>query len=198
MLIPNVIEKTKEGERAYDVYSRLLEDRIIFIGSEITDDVANSVVAQLLLLNQQNPEQDIELYINSPGGSVTAGLAIINTMNFISADVRTIGMGQAASMGAVLLCSGADGKRFSLPNTRIMIHEVSGGPTEGTRTEQEINFNEVDRLNSVLAKILAKKTGVDLGKVLEMLQRDLWMCPEEAKNLNLIDRIIESEKELKE
>lgn len=198
MLIPYVIEKSKDGERSYDIYSRLLEDRIIFLGTEINDSVANSVVAQLLLLNQQNPEKDIELYINSPGGVITAGLAIIDTMNFISADVRTICIGQAASMGAALLCCGAPGKRFSLPNTRIMIHEAGGGSPDGTRSEQEIHFKELDYLNSLMAGLIAKSSHKTTEEILNTLNKgDLWLSPAEALEFGLVDNIINSEKELK-
>jgi ATP-dependent Clp protease protease subunit len=197
MLIPCVIEKTKSGERSYDIYSRLLEDRIIFIGSEITDDLANSVVAQLLLLNQQDKEKDIALYINSPGGSITAGLAIIDTMKFVSADVCTICIGQAASMGADILACGAKGKRCSLPHSRVMTHEAGSGGVGGSRTEQEIHFKELDRLNNIMAEILSENSGKPKEELLKMWENDTWMGPQEALDLGIIDRIITSEGEIK-
>jgi len=196
MLTPFVIEKSKIGERAYDIYSRLLEDRIIFLGSEIDDEVANSVVAQLLLLNNQSKDKDIELYINSPGGSITAGLAIIDTINYITADVSTTCIGCAASMGADLLACGAKGKRYSLPNSRIMIHEAGSTGTGGTRTSQKIQFQELDSLNSIMAEILAGRTGQSIEKILQMGSQDTWMSPQEALKFGIVDKIITSEGEL--
>jgi ATP-dependent Clp protease protease subunit len=196
-MIPYVIEKSKDGERAYDIYSRLLEDRIIFLGSSITDDISNSIVAQLLLLNQQDSEKDIELYINSPGGVITSGLAIIDTIKFISADVRTICVGSAASMAAILLACGAKGKRFSLPNSRIMIHEPRMDSCSGTYTEQKIEVEELERLRDINARLLSDSSGLELADVLELCKNDLWMDPEKAKSYGIIDGIIYNETELK-
>ena len=195
-LVPYVIESTKQGERSYDIYSRLLKDRIIFIGTEIDNIVANSVIAQLLLLNNLDKNRDIEIYINSPGGSVTAGLAILDTMNFIKAEVRTICVGQACSMAADLLAAGTKGKRFSLPNSRVMIHGVGGSGVSGTVTDQMIHIDEMNSLNVLLAKILSKNTGQTLKDVLEEGKHDKWMSAEEAKKYGLIDEIISSEREL--
>ena len=188
-LVPNVIEETNKGERAYDIYSRLLKDRIIFLGEDVNSHTANLVVAQLLFLAHEDPKKDIKLYINSPGGSVYDGLAIIDTMNFIEPDVQTIGIGLQASMGAMLLSNGAKGKRFVLPNSRIMIHQPSSG-TEGKITDQEIALIEGIFLKKRLAEIFAKNTGKDLKTVEKDMDRDNWMSAEEAKEYGIIDEIV--------
>ncbi len=188
-LVPNVIEETNKGERAYDIYSRLLKDRIIFLGEDVNSHSANLVVAQLLFLAHEDPKKDIKLYINSPGGSVYDGLAIIDTMNFIEPDVQTIGIGLQASMGAMLLSCGAKGKRFVLPNSRIMIHQPSSG-TEGKITDQEIALKEGIFLKKRLAEIFAKNTGKDLKTVEKDMDRDNWMSAEEAKEYGIIDEIV--------
>ena len=188
-LVPNVIEETNKGERAYDIYSRLLKDRIIFLGEDVNSHTANLVVAQLLFLAHEDPKKDIKLYINSPGGSVYDGLAIIDTMNFIEPDVQTIGIGLQASMGAMLLSCGAKGKRFVLPNSRIMIHQPSSG-TEGKITDQEIALREGVYLKKRLAEIFAKNTGKDLKTVEKDMDRDNWMSAEEAKEYGIIDEIV--------
>jgi len=189
MLIPTVIEKTHGGERAYDIYSRLLKDRIIFLGSQIDDQVANSIIAQLLFLESEDPKKEIKLYINSPGGSVTSGLAIYDTMQYIKPDVVTICVGMAASMGAVLLTAGAKGKRFALPNSKIMIHQVMGG-AQGQASDIQIQAEEIIRVKDNLNKILAKHTGHALKKVEKDSDRDYYMTAEEAKTYKLIDKII--------
>lgn len=189
-LVPNVIEETNKGERAYDIYSRLLKDRIIFLGEDVNSHTANLVVAQLLFLAHEDPKKDIKLYINSPGGSVYDGLAIIDTMNFIEPDVQTIGIGLQASMGAMLLSCGAKGKRFVLPNSRIMIHQPSSG-TEGKITDQEIALKEGIFLKKRLAEIFAKNTGKDLKTVEKDMDRDNWMSAEEAKEYGIVDEIVE-------
>ncbi|MBP5674916.1 ATP-dependent Clp protease proteolytic subunit [Candidatus Saccharibacteria bacterium] len=189
-LVPNVIEETNKGERAYDIYSRLLKDRIIFLGEDVNSHTANLVVAQLLFLAHEDPKKDIKLYINSPGGSVYDGLAIIDTMNFIEPDVQTIGIGLQASMGAMLLSCGAKGKRFVLPNSRIMIHQPSSG-TEGKITDQEIALKEGIFLKKRLAEIFAKNTGKDLKTVEKDMDRDNWMSAEEAKAYGIVDEIVE-------
>ncbi len=188
-LVPNVIEETNKGERAYDIYSRLLKDRIIFLGEDVNSHTANLVVAQLLFLAHEDPKKDIKLYINSPGGSVYDGLAIIDTMNFIEPDVQTIGIGLQASMGAMLLSCGTKGKRFVLPNSRIMIHQPSSG-TEGKITDQEIALKEGIFLKKRLAEIFAKNTGKDLKTVEKDMDRDNWMSAEEAKEYGIIDEIV--------
>ncbi len=188
--VPYVIEQTARGERSYDIYSRLLKDRIIFLGSEIDDTVANVICAQLLFLEAEDPEKDIMLYINSPGGVVTAGLAIFDTMNYIKCDVSTICLGQAASMGAFLLAAGAKGKRFALPNARIMIHQPSGG-SRGQATDIMIQSKEIQRLKDSLNAILAEKTGQKVEKVTEDTERDFFMSSLEAKDYGLIDTVIE-------
>lgn len=189
MLIPTVIEKTHGGERAYDIYSRLLKDRIIFLGSAIDDQVANAVIAQLLFLESEDSKKDIKLYINSPGGSVTAGLAIYDTMQYIKADVATICVGMAASMGAVLLAAGAKGKRFALPNSKVMIHQVMGG-AQGQASDIQIQAEEIIRVKENLNNILSKHTGQPLKKVEKDSDRDNYMTAEEAKSYKLIDKII--------
>jgi len=189
ILIPTVIEKTGRGERAYDIYSRLLKDRIIMLQGEINDHVASIIVAQLLFLEAENPEKDIYLYINSPGGVVTSGFAIYDTMNYIKPDVVTICMGQAASMGAFLLSSGAKGKRFALPHARIMIHQPLGG-AQGQATDIEIHAKEILRMKKELNKILAQNTGQSVRKIEKDTERDFFMSAEEALKYGLIDKIL--------
>lgn len=184
-----VIEKTQFGERAYDIYSRLLKDRIIFVGGGIDDHVANLIMAQLLFLESENSTKDIQMYINSPGGSVSAGLAIYDTMNHIKPDISTICIGMAASMGAFLLSGGKKGKRFALPNARIMLHQVAGG-TEGQASDIEIQAKEIIRIKKLMNEILAKNTGQKLEKVEKDTDRDYWMSPDEAKEYGLIDKVL--------
>lgn len=188
--IPYVVEKTSKGERSYDIYSRLLKDRIILLSGEINDDVAASVVAQLLFLEAQDSSKDIYLYINSPGGVVTSGLSIYDTMNHIKPDVSTICIGQAASMGAFLLSSGTKGKRFALPNARIMIHQPLGG-ARGQATDIEIQAKEILRLKAMLNKTLAENTGNKLSKVEKDTERDYFMSSDEALKYGLIDKVLE-------
>jgi ATP-dependent Clp protease protease subunit len=188
-LIPTVIEKTHMGERAYDIYSRLLKDRIIMLGTAIDDEVANVVVAQLLFLESQDKEKDIKLYINSPGGSVTAGLAIYDTMQLIKPDVSTICIGMAASMGAVLLAGGAKGKRFALPNSEVMIHQVLGG-FQGQATDIKIHAERILQTKASLNKILAKHTGQPLKKIEDDTERDNFMEAEQALKYGLVDKIV--------
>jgi len=188
--VPIVIEQTGRGERAYDIYSRLLKDRIIMLGTPIDDHVANLIVAQLLFLEAEDPEKDIYLYINSPGGVVTAGLAIYDTMQYIKPDVVTICMGQAASMGAVLLAAGAKGKRFALPHARIMIHQPLGG-FQGQATDIEIHAKEILRLKQMLNEILSKHTGQPLEKIERDTDRDYFMSAKEAMEYGLIDKVLE-------
>ncbi len=192
-LIPTVIEQTNRGERAYDIYSRLLKDRIIMIGTGIDDNVANSVVSQLLFLQAQDPEKDIYLYINSPGGSVTAGMAIYDTIQHIKPDVQTICLGMAASMGSFLLAAGAKGKRFALPNAEVMIHQPLGG-AQGQATEIEIAAKHILKTREKLNKILAERTGQSLDKIEQDTDRDFFMSAEEAKEYGLIDEVMEPEK----
>ncbi|WP_020061845.1 ATP-dependent Clp endopeptidase proteolytic subunit ClpP [Bacillus sp. 123MFChir2] len=187
--IPYVIEQTKLGERSYDIYSRLLKDRIIMIGQEINDQVASSVVAQLLFLTAENAEKDISIYINSPGGSTSAGFAILDTMNYIKPDVQTICIGLAASFGALLLLSGAEGKRFALPNSEIMIHQPLGG-TQGQATEIEISARRILKLKEHINQIIADKTGQPVEKVAKDTERDYFMSAEEAKTYGIVDGII--------
>jgi ATP-dependent Clp protease protease subunit len=189
MLIPTVIEKSSYGERAYDIYSRLLKERIIFLGTGINDQVANAVVAQLLFLDSQDNKSDVKLYINSPGGSVTSALAIYDTMNHIKADVSTICIGMAASAAALLLAAGQNGKRFALPNSEIMIHQVMGG-AEGQATDIDIHARHILKIKDRLNRILAKHTGQKLAKVERDAERDYFMSSEEAKEYGIIDRII--------
>lgn len=188
-LVPTVVEETNRGERAYDIYSRLLKERVIFLGDEVNSATANIVVAQLLHLAFEDPKKDIKLYINSPGGSVYDGLAIIDTMNYIEPDVQTIGIGLQASMGAMLLSAGAKGKRYVLPNSRIMIHQPSSG-TQGKITDQEIALKEGVYLKQKLAEMLAKNTGKDVKQVIKDMDRDNWMSAEEAKTYGLIDEVL--------
>lgn len=194
-LIPTVIEQSSRGERAYDIYSRLLKDRIIMLSGPIDDYLANSVIAQLLFLEAQDPEKDIFLYINSPGGSVTAGLAIYDTMNFIKADVQTIVIGLAASMGSFLSSSGAKGKRFALPNAEIMIHQPLGG-AQGQATEIEIAAKHILFTRERLNKILAKNTGQRVSKIAKDTDRDNWLTAEEAKQYGLIDAVLTSSSDI--
>ncbi|MFA6251211.1 MAG: ATP-dependent Clp protease proteolytic subunit [Candidatus Paceibacterota bacterium] len=196
MLIPTVIEKSQFGERAYDIYSRLLNERIIFLGGPIDDHTANLVIAQLLYLDHTDPKKDIHLYINSPGGSVTAGLAIIDTMNFIKSDVSTICVGIAASMGALILSSGAKGKRFSLVNSEVMIHQVMGG-TEGQASDIAINAKHILRTKDTLNKILAQTTNKKIDQVEKDSDRDYWMTSDEAKKYGIVDEIISKPKAVK-
>ena len=187
--VPMVVETSNRGERAYDIYSRLLKDRIIFLGGAIDDAVANTVVAQMLFLESEDPDKDIYLYINSPGGVVTAGLAIYDTMQYIKPDVSTICIGQAASMGSVLLTAGAKGKRFALPMSRIMIHQPLGG-AQGQSTDIQIQAKEILRIREVINEILVKTTGQKLEKVIEDTERDNFMTADEAKAYGLIDEVI--------
>ncbi|KKK34147.1 Clp protease [Salinicoccus sediminis] len=191
-LIPTVIEQTNRGERAYDIYSRLLKDRIIMIGTGIDDNVANSVVSQLLFLQAQDAEKDIYLYINSPGGSVTAGMAIYDTIQHIKPDVQTICLGMAASMGSFLLAAGAKGKRFALPNAEVMIHQPLGG-AQGQATEIEIAAKHILRTREKLNKILAERTGQPLDKIEKDTDRDNFMTAEEAAEYGLVDEVMEPE-----
>ena len=189
-LVPMVVEQTGSGERGYDIYSRLLKDRIILLGTPINDEVANLVIAQLLFLQAEDPKKDIDLYINSPGGSVTAGLAIYDTMQILSCDVKTYCLGQCASMGAVLLAAGAAGKRYALPNSRIMIHQPWGG-AEGTAADINIQAKEILRLRAMLNGILAKHTGQTLKKIAQDTDRDFFMSAEEAVAYHLVDQVLE-------
>ena len=191
MLVPYVIEQTSRGERAYDIYSRLLKDRIIFLGTGIDDDVANTVIAQLLFLEADDPDKEIHIYINSPGGVVTAGLAIYDTMNYIRPPVSTICVGQAASMGALLLSAGAKGRRFSLTHSRIMIHQPIGG-FHGQATDVEIHAREILRLRETLNEILVKATGQSMEKIRVDTERDYFMSGLEAKEYGIVDAVIES------
>ncbi|MCL5733776.1 MAG: ATP-dependent Clp endopeptidase proteolytic subunit ClpP [Patescibacteria group bacterium] len=190
-LIPTVIEQVTGGERAYDIYSRLLKERIIFLGGPVTDDVANSIVAQLLFLEHENPKKDILLYLNSPGGSVTAGLAIYDTMQYVKPEVSTICVGMAASMGAVLLGAGAKGKRFALPNSDILLHQVMGG-VEGQAVEMEITARHIIKIKDRINSILAKHTGQPMTKIEKDTDRDFYLSAQEAKEYGLIDGIIKS------
>jgi ATP-dependent Clp protease, protease subunit len=190
-LVPMVVEQTNRGERAYDIYSRLLKDRIVFLGTPINDIVANLIIAQLLFLEAEDPEQDISFYINSPGGSVTAGMAIYDTMQYIRPDVSTICIGLAASAGALLLAAGAPKKRFSLPHATIMIHQPLGG-VQGQASDIEIHAREILRIKGVLNEILVKHTGQPLERISEDTERDRFMTPEQAKTYGLIDEVITS------
>ena len=189
-LVPMVIEQSGRGERAYDIYSRLLRERIVFLVGPVNDATANLVVAQLLFLESENPDKDIFLYINSPGGSVSAGLAIYDTMNFVKPEVSTLCMGMAASMGSFLLMAGAKGKRLSLPNSKIMIHQPSGG-AQGQATDIEIHAREIIKTREQLNKIYADRTGQPLDRITADMERDLFMSPAEAKEYGLIDQVIE-------
>lgn len=189
--IPTVVEQTGRGERAYDLYSRLLRDRIVFLGSAVGDEVAALVTAQLLFLESENPDKDIHFYINSPGGSVTAGLAIYDTMQYIKPDVSTLCVGQAASMGALLLAAGATGKRFALPHARVMIHQPLGG-AEGQASDIEIQAREVLRIREQLNQILAQHTGQSLEKIAQDTDRDFFFSPAQALEYGLIDQVVEN------
>lgn len=197
MLVPMVVEQTGRGERAYDIYSRLLKDRIVFIGSAIDDNVSNLVIAQLLFLQAEDPERDIYVYINSPGGVVSAGLAIFDTMRYISNDVATICMGQAASMGAVLLAAGTPGKRSALPHSRVMIHQPLGG-AQGQASMVEIYAKEILGLRDRLNQLLADATGQSIKKIAKDTDRDFWMSADEAMEYGVVDKVIQSRAEAKD
>jgi len=188
-LIPTVIEKSQYGERAYDIYSRLLKDRIIFLAAPITDPVANSIIAQLLFLASKDPNKDIQLYINTPGGSVTAGMAIYDTMQYVKSDISTVCIGLAASMGATLLAAGKAGKRFALPNSQILLHQVAGGVT-GEAVEIEITAKQIIKIKEKLNNILAEHTGQPLEKIEKDTDRDFYLSAQEAKEYGLIDEVI--------
>jgi len=188
-LVPMVVEQSPRGERAYDIYSRLLKERIIFLGTPVDDDVSSVIIAQLLFLEADDPDKDITFYINSPGGSVTAGLAIYDTMQYVRCDVATLCMGQAASMGALLLAAGAAGKRFSLPNARIMIHQPMGG-FQGQATDVDIHAKEILHLRSELNKILSRHTGKTVKKIQNDTERDNFMGAEEARKYGMIDKVL--------
>jgi ATP-dependent Clp protease protease subunit len=194
-LIPIVVEQTSRGERSYDIYSRLLKDRIIFLGSAINDDVANLLIAQLLFLESEDPDKDINFYINSPGGIVTAGMAVYDTMQYIKPDIVTVCIGQAASMGALLLAAGKKGKRYSLPNSRIMIHQPLGGAS-GQASDIEIQAKEILRMKSVLNNILSLHTGRDFDEIAKDTDRDRFMSGVEAKEYGLIDHVIKNRDDL--
>ncbi len=188
-LIPMVIEQSSRGERAYDIYSRLLKDRIIFLGTALNDEVANVLIAQLLFLESEDPDKDINFYINSPGGLVTAGMAVYDTMQYIKSDVTTVCIGQAASMGAVLLTAGAKGKRYSLPNSRILIHQPMGG-FQGQASDIEIQAKEILRMKDTLNRILVRHSGKDLEQIQNDTDRDFFMSGQEAKEYGIIDHVI--------
>jgi ATP-dependent Clp protease protease subunit len=192
---PTVVEQTGRGERHYDIYSRLLVDRIVFLGTPVDDTVANLIIAQLLFLQMTDPKKDIHLYINSPGGSVTSGLAIYDTMQFLTCDVNTYCIGQAASMGAVLLCGGTKGKRYALPNANIMIHQVLGG-AEGPASDVEIRVKYMLRLKQRLNAIVSHHTGKSVEQVEKDTDRDYFMTPQDAKNYGLVDEVVQSRKEI--
>ena len=189
--VPTVIEASSRGERSFDIFSRLLRERIIFLGDEIDDELANSIVAQMLLLDSENPEKDIMLYINSPGGVITAGMAIYDTMQLIKADVQTICIGEAASMGAFLLCSGTKGKRMALPSARIMIHQPLGG-AQGQATDIELEAKEILRMKTMLTTIIAENSGQKVEKVVEDCERDHYLSAQEAMEYGLIDKVLMS------
>ncbi len=189
VLIPTVIEQTNRGERAYDIYSRLLKDRIIMLGSAIDDNVANSIVAQLLFLEAEDPTKDISIYINSPGGSITAGMAIYDTMNFIKADVSTIATGMAASMGAFLLAAGTEGKRYALPNSEVMIHQPLGG-TQGQASDIEIHAKRIVEMREKINEILAERTNQPIDVIAKDTDRDNFMSAQEAADYGLIDKVL--------
>ena len=189
-LVPMVVEQSSRGERAYDIYSRLLKERVIFLVGQVEDHMANLIVAQMLFLESENPDKDIHLYINSPGGSVTAGLSIYDTMQFVKPDVSTMGIGQAASMGAFLLTAGAEGKRYCLPNSRTMIHQPSGG-AQGQATDIHIQSQEILKIKQRLNNLMAKHTGQSVDKVTEDTERDNFMSAEESKEYGLIDEVLD-------
>lgn len=188
-LTPYVIEDTGKGERSMDIYSRLLKDRIVFIGTEINDQVANVVVAQLLFLKMEDPKKDVSIYINSPGGYITSGLAIYDTMRFLGCEVNTYCIGQAASMGALLLAAGTKGKRYALPNSRIMIHQPSGG-VQGTSADVAVQAKEIIKLKQRLAEVMAESSGQKVDKILEDSERDFYLSPHEAKDYGLVDEVV--------
>jgi ATP-dependent Clp protease protease subunit len=192
-VIPMVVEQTSRGERSYDIYSRLLKDRIIFIGDEITDQVANLVIAEILFLEKENPDGDIDMYINSPGGSVTAGMAIYDVMQHVKCDIATVCVGMAASMGAALLVAGTRGKRYTMPNSRIMIHQTSGG-YRGTMADARIYLEEMVKMNEICVRLIAEGTGRDPEQVRKDLDRDYWMSADEAKEYGIVDQIINGKK----
>lgn len=194
-LIPMVIEQSSRGERAYDIYSRLLKDRIIFLGTAMNDEIANLLIAQLLFLESEDPDKDINFYVNSPGGIVTAGLAVYDTMQYIKPDIATVCIGQAASMGAVLLTAGTKGKRYSLPNSRILIHQPMGG-FQGQASDIEIQAKEILRMKETLNQILVRHTGKDLGQIQNDTDRDFFMSGEEAKEYGIIDHVIKNRDDL--
>lgn len=196
MLVPTVIEQTSRGERAYDIYSRLLKDRIIMLSGEVNDQMANSLIAQLLFLDAQDSTKDISIYINSPGGSVTAGLAIVDTMNFVKSDIQTIAMGMAASMASVILSSGTKGKRFALPNSTVLIHQPLGG-AQGQQTEIEIAAREILKTREKLNKMLAENSGQSFETLQKDTERDNYMTAQEAKDYGLIDDIMTNKSDLK-
>ena len=188
-LIPMVVEQTNRGERSYDIYSRLLKDRIIFLGTQVTDELANVVIAQLLFLEAENPDKDIKIYINSPGGSVTAALAMYDTIQYVKPDVMTICMGQAASAGALLLAAGSKGKRYGLPYSRVMIHQPAGG-VQGKASEAEVHVNELMRIREILNEILAKHTDRSQEEIAEDVEQDYFMTAEEAVEYGIIDEVL--------
>jgi len=196
MLVPMVVEQTGRGERAYDIYSRLLKERIVFIGTAIDDDVSNLVIAQLLFLQSEDPEKDINVYINSPGGSVTAGLAIYDTMRFVKCEVNTFCVGQAASMGALLLTAGTKGKRFALPHSRVMIHQPWGGVT-GQAADIKIQAEEILKAKKLLNELMAKHTGRSVQQIEQETERDRYMSPMEAKEYGIVDEIVDTTPESK-
>jgi ATP-dependent Clp protease protease subunit len=195
-LIPYVIEQTSKGERSYDIYSRLLKDRIIILGTQVSDEVANTIIAQMLFLEMDNPEKDIHLYINSPGGSVSAGLAIYDVMQFVKCEVATYCMGMAASMGSLLLTAGAKGKRYSLPHTRVMIHQplIAGGGLSGQVTDIEIQTKELLKTKEKLIRIYERHTGKDYDSLFKAMERDNFLSANEAKEFGLLDHVVESRK----
>ncbi len=194
-LIPYVVEQTGKGERTYDIYSRLLKDRIIFLGTQINDDIANLLIAQLLFLESEDPEKDINLYINSPGGVVTSGLAIYDTMQYVKSDITTVCIGQAASMAAVLLAAGASGKRYSLPNSRIMIHQPMGG-SQGQASDIAIQAREILRMKDVLNKILVRHTGQEEERIRQDTDRDFFMSGQDARKYGIVDHVMASRDDL--
>ena len=200
-LVPIVVEQTPRGERSYDIYSRLLKDRIIILGTPVTDDVANSIIAQMFFLEMENPEQDIHLYINSPGGSVSAGLAIYDIMQFVKCEVSTYCIGMAASMGSLLLCAGSPGKRYALPHSRIMIHQphIMGGGISGQVSDIEIHAKEMLNTKKKLTEIYVKHTGKDFDLLTKAMDRDRYLSPQEAKEeFGLLDKVVEHRKQSKE
>lgn len=192
-VVPMVVDQTSHGERAYDIYSRLLKDRIVFIGEEISDPLANLVIAEILFLEKENPDADIDIYINSPGGSVTAGLAIYDVIRHVKCDVATVCVGMAASMGTALLVGGTKGKRYAMPNARIMIHQTSGG-YRGTMSDARIYLEEMSKMNETYVRLIAEGTGRDPEQVRKDLDRDYWMSAEEAKEYGIVDSIINGKK----